>query len=401
MTHLQEASVAHLEIAGLVFSDWKHIRWTNGCERFPSDFDAEVSFRAGMPLLAPGDAFRLFVGKPGEHLFLVMTGWIDAVSNRISANDHTISLRGRSRCADLVDCSAEFPPDESQPSGAPKLVHNYKTVIQIAAELGAVYEPPILVSTIGREDAEEPGTFVIPQFDVNLGETAYQVIEKLARNQNLLVMDAPDGHLRLVEPTIPATLKDHENQSRLELGKNILAMSLELDFSQRYSEINVFNQTVNSQGEFGLDNNIFGTSEDRGITRHRRYMGFAETPYVLTQGSQPSQSWSQRRADWECNRRYGRSQVAHITVDAWTDASGTLWAPNTTVDVIADYAGFNATGDKAWVIAEVTFSQNEQSGTTAQLTLMPSLAFSIEPTAVSRLDGGIFAGHDPTGGAPT
>jgi prophage tail gpP-like protein len=329
-----------------------------------------------------------------------VTGWIDAVSNRINPGEHSIAIRGRSKCSDLVDCSAEFPPDQSQPGGVPKLVHYNKTVVQVATELCIPYgitvrsispdEVTTMAGLTGIPAMEQLPADVIRQFDVNVGETAYAIIERLARSQGLLVMDNFNGELVLLPPALPATMN-----SGILLGENILAMSFDLDFSQRYSEIDVFDQTVNSQGEQGTTN-LYGKALDAGIARHRRYMGFSEAPYVSTQ------VWTQRRADWERNRRVGRSQVLHVSVDSWWDSGGYLWTPNLFVTVHAPQMGVE---NAAWVVSEVTFSQDTQSGTTAQLTLMPKIAFSVEPTTVVKLDPALNLGANNTGvipgGAPT
>src|SRR4051812_49166056 len=43
---------------------------------------------------------------------VVMTGFIDKVTPHVTKNSHTVSVRGRDKTADLVDCSIATPPLE-------------------------------------------------------------------------------------------------------------------------------------------------------------------------------------------------------------------------------------------------------------------------------------------------
>jgi prophage tail gpP-like protein len=91
----------------------------------------------------------------------------------------------------------------------------------------------------------------------------------------------------------------------------------------------------------------------------------------------------QKRALWECNRRYGRSQIAKITVDSWRDGLGDLWQINSLVDCNIPVGKL---GSQELLIASVSFRKDLTSGTTCDLILMPKEAFSIEPTTLTTFD---------------
>ncbi|MBT2790441.1 hypothetical protein [Paraburkholderia strydomiana] len=74
-----------------------------------------------------------------------------------------------------------------------------------------------------------------------------------------------------------------------------------------------------------------------------------------------------------------------LTTDTWRDSSGALWTPTTLVPILlpqlklADESG---TGPVVWMIGEVTYQRNAQTGTTATLTAMRKEAYLLEPTAL-------------------
>lgn len=89
---------------GLEMTGWTAVRVTRGLERMPSDFDIVMTERYA------SDSTKMTVeaGSPCQVLLgedLVITGYIDRVVMSISAAGHTVRLQGRSKSADLVDCS--------------------------------------------------------------------------------------------------------------------------------------------------------------------------------------------------------------------------------------------------------------------------------------------------------
>ena len=71
----------------------------------------------------------------------------------------------------------------------------------------------------------------------------------------------------------------------------------------------------------------------------------------------------------------GRSMQVHLSTDSWRDSEGTLYEPNTLVDI--DLPGLKLK-PKTWLIADVTYMKDEQ-GTRADLVIMPPQAFYQEP----------------------
>lgn len=345
-----------IKVNDQLITGWTSVRVTRSCERFPSDFSIQATVKdlTGKTVyIQPFNLCEVYLGNDK-----ILTGYVDVRVNRISSTEHTLYVTGRSKCEDLVDCSAELPGRGD--TGIPVLSYYNKTLYGTAEAMAKVYGIKIVYKS--KQQLQ-----VIPRFDVNVGETPYELIEKIARSQNLLVYDDVDGNVVL------ADVGDGEMGSGFEYGQNIEAMSIEQNFCQRYSEINVFDQTINALGL--IDNPPLGTALDPNI-RHRRLMAFSEAPFVN------SQDWTQKRANWEMTRRQGRSQVAHFTVDSWRDGKGKLWEPNYYATIEAQYMELSKA---RWIIATVSYILDER-GTHADVVMMPPDAFSIEPTVLAPLN---------------
>jgi prophage tail gpP-like protein len=95
--------------------------------------------------------------------------------------------------------------------------------------------------------------------------------------------------------------------------------------------------------------------------------------------------FAQLMANWEMARRIGRSQAVQITCDSWRDSAGKLWQPNRLANV---HIPALKLVNQDWLISTVTF-RNDQSGTHADLVLMPPLAFSVQPSTLHLWDAEI------------
>jgi prophage tail gpP-like protein len=92
-----------------------------------------------------------------------------------------------------------------------------------------------------------------------------------------------------------------------------------------------------------------------------------------------SLDFSMRRAQWEANRRWGRSRLVRATVTGWRDGQGQLWRPNTNVSVNLPAADIN--DDERRTITEVVYYRDER-GTRTILSLMPPQALLVQPFTV-------------------
>ena len=326
-------------------SGWQSVRVTRGIERLPSDFEIEMTElypgEANAFVVQPGDDCRVKIGDD-----LVITGYVDRYSPSLSDRRHSIRISGRGKCADLVDCSAEWP--SGQISGV--------TALGIAQKLASPYG--ITVSSANAEADGNP----IPQFNVCWGETPFSIIERICRYRAFLAYDQPDGNLLL------SRVGSMAHASGLTEGQNVESGHATYSQDQRFSDYvvrtlstSVFSDAGGNQGD------ILAHTYDQGVKRHR-------LKYIIETGGSV-QDLGKLRGEWEMARRFGRSAMLRIETDSWRDGGGKLWTPNQLVPV--DLPSLRA-GKKVWVISEVTYERGDR-GTRAHLTIMPPEAFAPQP----------------------
>lgn len=331
-----------LSISGQEISGWQEIEVTLRAEAFPNSFavglsstDQVVSWaRAGAPCTV-----RLGNDQ-------VLTGYIDRVTTGGSPSSHSISVIGRGKTQDLVDCSGEWPSGQ--------LVNG--DALSIAAQLAEPYGINVELG-VGASAGEK-----VPQWLLNYGETAAAIIQRLARNAGLLAYEDAHGTLVL------AKIETEQAASGVMYGGNVQAWSCEASMDQRFS--NYVCALMSTDALIDLPGGIFYHEEkDPNVPRHR------QMDLVLETVATDPQSFTIQRARWEAARRAGRSTIVNASVDSWRDSAGALWRPNTIVPV--QLPG-NLAGS-ALVLSEVTFRRSNEGGTTADLVLMPREAFTLEP----------------------
>ena len=361
----QPAPQIWLSVNGQKYGGWQSVRVTRGIERIPGDFVLSTTDRyPGEPLkldIAPGQACMVQFDTQ-----IVLTGWIDRVMPAINGADHSVTIVGRGRCCDLVDCCA--------------FADNRQFLNRSVLDIATAVCKPFQISVFQRDPGipaapNETLTAdgqVIPQININLQTTAWEIIESIARYASLLPYETETGDLLL------AKVGTREAASGFAQGVNVQQASGLASIDQRYSDIWALALAVDSTLQIApggaatagtSDANKIAVVKDAGVPRYR--------PLVLV-SEQGWGAWSitERRASWEAARRYGRSQAVTLVTDSWADANGAVWAPNTLapVDIPACHIG----GVK-WLISEVTFLADARRGRTAEITLMPPAAFTPEP----------------------
>lgn len=353
-------------IDGQAYGGWQDVRITRGVERLPADFDVRMTdiYNVDPDVLQilPGKACVVKIGNDP-----VVTGYVDIVAPSFNRGAHEITVHGRGKCADLVDCSAEWPGGQ--------IVGN--SVLEVARKLAAPYG-------IEVDALVDPGG-AIAQFNLMRGESPFEIIERLARFRQLLAYDDYDGNLLL------ARVATRKGASGFREGINVQAGSAIFSMHERFSEYQCFFQAVEPLMETGTGGDVIGTAVDIHVPRHRRRIIIAE----MAGGALGAKDVATDRAVWEQVRRFGRSFGVRITTDAWRDAAGLLYEPNVLVPL--DLPTLKVTG-RQWVIGEVTFRKSEQ-GTTCDLLVMPPSAFNPQPQLIAQIPADLIAGTTPGSGA--
>ena len=336
---------ATLNIDGVKYGEWTEVEIQRSVEALAPTFSFTVSGRKPGRFL-PGQACKIEVD--GQSL---ITGFVDDVEPSYDAAAHSITVRGRGKTGDLVDCAAN----------AGKIRRS--TLAQIAADLC----PPfgILVS----DQAQAAKRFSL--FTVEEGETVFDALHRAARMRGVLLTSDEEGDL------VIARAGTEKAPDALVRGGNILKASGAFSWRDRFSAYTVKGQSVSNDNTWGPAAGAQkGTARDAKIDRHRPLT-------ILAEEGEGAKAFHDR-AHYERNVRFGRSVRVTCTVAGW-GVGEALWRPNTLVTVMDDFMGM----DGEMLIAKVTFRKGA-GGTLADPELTRPEALDVLEIPEKKLKGGLF-----------
>jgi prophage tail gpP-like protein len=349
------SDVLTLQVGNQQLSGWQRVKVMRSMDSIPASFDIEVTEKypntADVDVQA-GQPCTVTIGSD-----LVLTGYVDSYTSSVSAQSHTVAISGRSKAEDLVDCSA-FIGDKDHPSFQVKAGTALSIIQAIAQPYG------VTIQSMAGNGAD------VPQFNINLGETCWEIIDRLIRVSGFVAYDMPDGSLML------ARAGTDKMASGFAIGQNIEKAQITYSMGGRFSDYEGHFIAVVTYGVGGqlTDTSAGPIYHDEGVPRFRKR-------FVISEQMSDGQSLAAQRALWERNHNWGRSQVFNVTCDSWRDSAGALWAPNHVAPISAKVLKL---ADASWVIGGVTYTRNE-NGQHADLILMPKEAFSVEPAVLTPL----------------
>lgn len=317
------------------YAGWKAADVTRSMDSVCGTFNVSLSDRWGeqeIPReIRPGDQCQVLAdGEP------VITGYVDLVSPEISANDHGVTISGRDKTEDLVDCSAEIESFEE-----------YEIKLDALANL--------LCSNFGIQVRVE--TDVGPCFTrvaVEPGETAYNCLDRYARKRGVLC--TTDGHGALV---LSSRSDFSSSGAAVVEGENLEKGTATYDFRDRFRDYKAHGQMpAFFNGSCCPVHDQVGEARDTNMMRYR--------PLLLTCEQWASCDDARIRAENECAYRAGRSTRVNVTVPGWRNAGGGLWEPRKTVPVTSDSLYLD---NAELVISSVRYTFNDSGGTITELEM--------------------------------
>lgn len=355
-----------IRVGGKTYGGWKSVVIEIGMDQLTRGFKLSVTdtFPGNVDFhrLRNGDQVQLFIGDD-----LICTGYIDHVNVAYSGTSITVTVDGKSKTVDLVDCCpvAKYGAIASKGDNAWTGVvvgkdgkkhevpaasvqttswKNIKTS-EIIASLAAPYGIAVhATAEIGEKLTDHT---IVP------GEKVKESINRLITKDNLVVMDDEAGDLVIVEPGDAGDCAD-----ALELGKNVLAGSAAYDASKLYSRYVVLGQHAGTDADFGRT-----AAEDKGIVdsslvKRNRLL-------VIKDKGQSSKMTCGKRADFEKRYREAQYTAATYTVQGWRQSDGSLWKVNAMARVVDRLLGI----EDSLLISKLSFSLSSQ-GMTTTLTVL-------------------------------
>jgi prophage tail gpP-like protein len=372
--YVDATNLVRLLVNGSEYGGWKSVRISAGIERQARDFELEVTDRwpgqAEIPRrIQPGDPCQVFIGDD-----LIMTGYVDATPIRYDGKSVSVGVKGRSKTADLVDCC---PIESGKSTAASSVGGQWRDVIGPDGKKPNVVKPAVtavnqwrhqkmeviaagLAAPYGvRVIAEVDTGRVIPEHQVQIGETAFESIDRMMRLRHVLSTDNEKGDLVFIDVGSAGMAS-----TALELGKNLLSGSSELDYKGVFSTYICKGQRSGNDEQYGAEvaeeegeavesNSATVTGETATATdaraKRRRVL-------VIKQSGQADGGTCQDRADYERAHRAAKALQTNYTVAGWRQEEGRMWLPNMMVRVRDALIGF----DTNMVIAEISWLMDSQ-----------------------------------------
>lgn len=349
------SDVLTLNVGNQQLTGWQDVQVIRSMDSIPASFDIGVTekYPASPDInLQAGQECTVTIGSD-----LVLTGYVDRYTAQLNAGMHNVRITGRSKSQDLMDCSA-FLGDKDRPNFQIKAGN----ALSIAQAIAQPYN--VTIQSLAGSGAD------VQQFNINIGESCWEIIDRLIRVSGFIAYDMPDGSLML------ARAGTEDMASGFALGTNIEQANIAYSMDGRYSDYAGYFLSVVTYGVGGAltDPSAGVVHHDEGVPRFRKR-------FVVSEQMSDGQSLADQRAMWERNRRWGRAQQFNVTCDSWRDAKGKLWAPNCRAPISA--AAMKLT-NATWVIGGVTY-RRDQNGQHAELILMPVEAFDVEPAVLNPL----------------
>lgn len=337
-----------LRINGVDWSYWKSVEITRQMDAIAGAFsislaDKWVNGASALPIAA-GMECEVLIGKDP-----VIKGHIDKSSPSFSAQDHGISISGRDKSADVVDCSAVHTPGH--------------WLNQTALQLVSVLTAPFGVPVTAEGDIGAP----FSSFKLEQGETAFEAMDRALKQRELLA--CPDGVGGLVLLKVGA----RENSTALVQGENILSASADFDLTDRFSQYMVQGQQPGNDDVYGLAAcAVHAENRDPAVTRFR--------PLIVRAESNVDSASAKQRAAWESTVRAARSVTVSVTVQGFRQGrvgatDGPLWQINALTDVDIPFLRIA----QRLVVSKVTFHRDAGAGSTTVLELKDPKVFTPEP----------------------
>lgn len=338
--------VVTLQVGGERYEGWTEISVRLSMETLAGDFQLTLTTLeaadAALVPVQPGEACTVAID--GE---VVITGYVDDVSPSYDDREHSITVQGRDRAGDLVDCSVVDKPRTWSGVKLERIAQDiakpFGITVRAATDTGAAFAA----------------------FSIQEGETGHEAIERACRMRGVLAVSDGQGGIDLVR-----TGTARVTESLVE-GINILAAEAQHSMRDRHDRYLVKGQTQGTDDAYGeVAAQPTEAATDPGVTRYR--------PLLVVAEDQADIASCKQRALWEAAVRSGRAFRADIGYRGWRHADG-LWRPNRLVKLVSPSLGVAT----ELVIAEVCFSLDDE-GTKSRITVTRPDAFRPEPLKESK-----------------
>lgn len=345
---------ASITVNGVKHKGWTDVSISFGIDQLAGSFSLSFADRwstdpfAKAVSIREGDECEVKIADE-----LVLTGYVDDFHETESRSAHSMSVSGRSKTGDLVDCSAILDGWQLK----------QKKIEDIAA---ALCEPfGIGVELLAPNPLQPLDTGdKVRIFRVEQGETVHEALLRLTRKTGLVMQTTAQGNLQLSRaPKIPLS---GVFIIRSEAQSNVIDdSSYDASFKDRFSQYLLKSQTGANDDTSGANAaQLEEIVTDDEVGRYRPLLVLAEHP--------SDRSSLKTRAAWERNRRAASSERLSYVQREWRNLAG-IWQPNTLIRVDDDRYDVH----DFMLVSGATLTQSKEGGTKAALQVTGREAYDV------------------------
>lgn len=342
------SDVITLNVNGKRYQGWETVTINRNIDALASTFNLRIAPRwseEGKPVpIKSGDACTIEID--GQ---LVLTGFIEDFTEDDTTGAHSIEISGRAKTGDLVDCSAILPGWQLRQKKIEDIAEALCDPFGIKVE---VIDPnPLQPLDTGEK---------VKVFRIDQGETVYEALTRLTRQEGLLLSTSPAGNLQLSRAaTIP------ELKAAITRGQNTKGGNYRSSAKQRFSQYILKSQTAGDDETTGASaGQLQEIITDPEVTRYRPMLIIAETPR--------DRRGLKVRAKWERNQRGAGSERITYRLRGW-GLGNYIWKPNTLAPVVDAQLGILDN----MLISSVVLTQTREGGTLATVEVTGPEAYTI------------------------
>ncbi|UNM95662.1 hypothetical protein MMG00_10620 [Ignatzschineria rhizosphaerae] len=338
MTSIAKKPKVELYVGGSIYTGWKGVEIFLDLEMIAHYTSLQCAFTEDDGVIIKnGEACEVKIDDE-----LVLTGYIDRTEYSVEADQWDLRVEIRSKTADLVDCSAGYSQIKDRSAHA------------VAEE---VCKPFGIDVKWESEKTPKQITWKIEPMD-----TCFDVLMMIANECNLILTTNPEGNVVFTDAGT-------ENIGTINLGKEILSLSVVNDWTDRFSDYICVgdNQSYRDDWLGGKETvvkkgNIRTTIKDEEINRYR--------PTMLMTDDVASGENTKELAEFERDRSISLGKVITTRVQSWKHLLG-LWDINKRLNVNASPIIIA----EDWLLTSVTLLLNHDDGYVTEMTLSPPEGF--------------------------
>lgn len=169
--------IVELYVGQLIYSGWTDVRIIRSIEDMSGSFNLQLTSKKDV---GDGDI------KAGAECYVeingnrVITGYIDDVVIDISDTEHTITVAGRDKTADLIDCAAIHPSGRWRNTSLQKIAEDLCKPFGID-----------VIWDVNDSKAGEPFRWM----QIEPSETVFEILARAARQRGILMTSDVYGNL--------------------------------------------------------------------------------------------------------------------------------------------------------------------------------------------------------------